>query len=80
MKVIAFSLSVNMEALPKSPLSFLSKLTIGQLRIPYDFLLEFEAQQLQGSISSDRKLLLPTEMTGVKEDEILVQAEVTKRR
>jgi len=43
MKVILFSFSANVEQIPNSTIGFLSKLTVGTLRIPHEFLLEFEA-------------------------------------
>ena len=72
MKVIVYSLMEEAQNLPSIPLSFLSKLTVGQLRIPHKFLLDFEDYQLRGAITQDRRLLLPQEMIEIKDDETLV--------
>ena len=56
-KLILYSLTVKVDTIPKGVHSFLSQLTIGDLRIPEDFLLPFEVKQVRYSIGSERKLL-----------------------
>ena len=41
---------------------FLSLITLGKLRIPPDFLIDFEQTQLANTIGLDRKLKLPEDM------------------
>ena len=45
--------------------NFLSMITLGKLRIPPEFLIDFEKSQLAHVIGLDRKLKLPHEISEI---------------
>ena len=60
--------------------SFLNALTLGKLRIPPGFLLDFEKSQLAHVIGLDRKLKLPHEIPEIQANPSLLQVEMETRK
>jgi len=59
---------------------FLSMITLGKLTIPTDFLLDFEKTQLAHVIGLDRRLRLPHEISNIKNNKEMLDAEVELRK
>ena len=66
--------------MPKELHNFLCMISLGKLRIPPEFLLDFEKSQLAHVIGLDRKLKLPHELPEVKENKELLDSEVELRK
>jgi len=79
-KLLLFSLTEDSRNVPKETHSFLRLVTLGQLAIPSEFLINFEKSQLADVIGSDRKLKLPHQTPEIKLKRDLLAAEVDLRK
>ena len=65
--------------MPSQMHSFLSQITLGKLRIPPEFLIDFEKSQLAHVIGLDRTLKMPHQLAELKNNPALLEHEVQMR-
>ena len=65
-KLLLYSFTEEASTMPAQMHNFLNALTLGKLRIPPGFLLDFEKSQLSHVIGLDRKLKLPHEIPEIQ--------------
>ena len=76
-----YSLSEQAKTIPISVHSFLSKMTIGEMRVPEEFLLPFEHSMTNASFGDSRKLTPARLIPGIKDDpeKLSIAVEAQKR-
>ena len=79
-KLILYSFADKVNTIPRGVHSFLSQLTIGHLRIPEEFLLPFEWQQVNDSLGVERKLIPAHLIEEYKTNPTLLSGEIEKRK
>ena len=79
-KLLVYSFTEEAKTMPFQMHDFLSMLTLGKLAIPPNFLYDFEKTQLAHVLGFDRKLRLPQEIQDIKNNPVLLEAEVEMRK
>lgn len=79
-KLILYSFTQEVKTVPKSVHKFLSQMTIGQLRIPEEFLLPFEKEHINETLGVQRKLIPAHLHPDFKDKRNLMGEEIEKRK
>jgi len=79
-KLILYSFTEEVKTIPKTVHNFLSRMTIGQLRIPEEFLLPFEKEHVAGSLGGERRLIPAHLHPDLQNNPTLLAKEVETRK